>query len=129
VVLIIVACSTTFTSATIAIPKIGTSFEVYVIGPHLVSYILFHIITHSLCAANFTYKMRVQTSPHMIRTSTCPAKLHTAINSSHNSFTINRLDHPSLPTFNSKRKALVIRKHAVSKARLPRMQIFLDPWN
>lgn len=68
----------------------------YTYWSSIVSYILVHIITHILCATNFIYKMWAQTS-HLTRTSTCPAKLCTAINSSHNSFTFNRLDHPFLP--------------------------------
>jgi hypothetical protein len=66
---------------------------------------------------------RAQTSPHLTRTSNYPAELLTATISTHNYFTVNRLDHPFLPIPHLN---LVIRKHAVFKATLPRMQIFLE---
>ena len=96
VFLILVACSTTLLQLVQQYQKLVPPLR-YIYQSPIVSYILVHIITHSLCAANFIYKVRVQTSPHLTRTSTCPAKLHTAINSSHHSFTINRLDHLFLP--------------------------------
>lgn len=96
VFLILVACSTTLLQLVEPYQKLVPPLR-YTYWSLIVSYILDHIITHSLCAANFIYKMRAQTSPHLTRTSTCPAKLHTAINSIHHSFMINRLDHLFLP--------------------------------
>jgi hypothetical protein len=120
-----VACSTILTSATqphqTLVPPL-----IYTYQSPVALYILVHIITDSLCATNFIYKMQAQTS-HLTRTSTCPAELHTATISSHSYFTFNTLSSfPSHPTAERNRKALVIRKHAVFKARLPSMQIFLE---